>query len=496
MSSEPRHRRRAPGRGATLLSLLAVLPLLLTAACGKQGDPQPPLRYIPQTADDVDVQQRGHTLLLDFPYPKTTTAGMALEGLQRVEVYEVVRPVSTADRDLVDPDWPGPESGGGEVDGEAPDAGGPAAGEPGSQEPPEPADDLMIQEVGIGGADEVDQAAARREVSEEMAEASAETQGESEGESRQEPQEVGDEEAATADDGDDEAAAGEAGEGDEAVSPAVLERRRRNRMLRPLDDREFELAAELRATLAGDDLTAAVVGDRIQVRLPLPRPLPEDPRIHYLAVRTVSDRGDTSALSKQARIVPLDPPPAPREIRAEARGDGIQISWEPQGPEIVGYNLYRRNARFRNFENPVAVPTAQLSTYLDRTARIGETYIYTVTAVAQRRPLVESEVAEVREVDYRDRFPPPSPRNAVALAEDGRVRVVWQGSEADDLAGYLVWRRAGEAGEAVRLTPEPLTVTEYVDTDVEPGTTYTYRVAAMDDTGNESEAAEATTVAR
>jgi hypothetical protein len=83
----------------------------------------------------------------------------------------------------------------------------------------------------------------------------------------------------------------------------------------------------------------------------------------------------------------------------------------------------------------------------------------------------------------------------VALAEEGRVRVVWEGSDADDLAGYLLSRRHGE-GDFEPLFDDPRTGSEYLDEAVEAGETYTYRVVAVDLSGNQSEAAEASTEAR
>ncbi|MES1210812.1 MAG: TolB protein, partial [Acidobacteriota bacterium] len=63
---------------------------------------------------------------------------------------------------------------------------------------------------------------------------------------------------------------------------------------------------------------------------------------------------------------------------------------------------------------------------------------------------------------------------------------VWRAAEADDLAGYLIYRR-GSQGDFVRLTSQPLEqATEYMDTTVSPGETYSYRVTSVDKIGNES----------
>lgn len=70
----------------------AVLALAL-AGCGKQGDPAPRPRAIPQAANDLVIRQRGGELLFEASYPKTTVAGLPIEGLASATLYEVVTPL-------------------------------------------------------------------------------------------------------------------------------------------------------------------------------------------------------------------------------------------------------------------------------------------------------------------------------------------------------------------------------------------------------------------
>ena len=66
-------------RGAALLVLAAAL------ACGKRGDPLPPLARTPQPVKELAVAQRGSALEIRYVAPRTTTGGVRLE-LHSVEI--------------------------------------------------------------------------------------------------------------------------------------------------------------------------------------------------------------------------------------------------------------------------------------------------------------------------------------------------------------------------------------------------------------------------
>lgn len=361
------------------LAALAVFSVLIWAVgCGKQGPPQPPLRSVPATTQDLAVVQQGPRLLLSFVYPQVTPAGTALEGITAVEIYQATRP---------------------SADGKA----------------------------------------------------------------------------------------------------------------SPMDPRQFAPAAKLLQRLEGADLTAATEGQRLSVLLPLPEtpaaapaaavptapttpaaptetapPAPPAPPAQYFAVRTFGKEGDQSDFSNVAAVVPKVPPAAPERVNVAGRADGVLVEWSPVEGATAGYNIYRRDSKERAYTRPVHTAGAQERSWLDNTARFGQSYIYTVTALAGPDPTVESGIASDHEVIYQDRFAPPPPSELVALAEAGRVRLVWQASEAEDIGGYVVYRRVGESGTFERITAQPVQSAEYVDTAVRSGQAYTYRVTAVDQTGNES----------
>ena len=252
----------------------------------------------------------------------------------------------------------------------------------------------------------------------------------------------------------------------------------------PLDPRVFQAASKKILTLGQQDLPAATFGSRVLIPLPLPDPKPATPEARYYAVRTVGPLGDESELSNQVGIVPGTPPAPPERVSVTARPDGVLVEWS--GTEgATGYNIYRRQAEQRSLGQPIQAAGAEARSWLDTSAALGQSYIYGVTAIAGQDPLIESGVASEQEVRYQDRFPPPPPLELVALAEGGRVRLVWRGSEAEDLVGYHVYRRGAE-GDFARVSRETLVDTEFVDESVSPGQTYSYRVTAVDKLGNES----------
>jgi hypothetical protein len=259
----------------------------------------------------------------------------------------------------------------------------------------------------------------------------------------------------------------------------------------PLDPRQYASLGKVRLTLTSKDLGAATLGNQLLVDLPLPEPLPAAtaanvPARDY-AVRTFGPKGDRSELSNQALLAPKTPPAPPDAVTVAPQADGIVVEWKAV-PDSGGYAVYRRAATERFSSKPIALVKQPETRYLDQSARFGQSYIYSVTAVDAGQPQVESAIRAEQEIHYVDRYPPPVPEELVVVAEAGRARLVWRPSVASDLAGYIVYRRAatGARAEWARLTPQPITATTWVDTTVASGRSYDYRVTAIDQTGNES----------
>ena len=415
---------RFSDRLALPLLTLDLAVVLILSACGKKGPPLPPLRSVPATTSDLSVRQRGNQLLLEFTYPTATPGGQALGGISGVEVWEADRPVGAA-----------PAAGTGTAGAvaaptptEAPKTEAPAEGTQGTATTPTVAEPIVA------------------------------------------PGSVG-----------SVVPPGPAGTAPATpVTPAV----------EPgppaLDPREFALAGKKVLTLATADIGAATLGDKVVLMLPIfeaEAGAVSGVVVRHFQIRTVGPLGDRSEPSNMTRIVPQTPPAPPVEIVATPKATGIDLSWKP-AEGALGYLVYRRDAAVKNYGKPLQAVVAPAVAMTDATAQLGASYIYAVTTVSHRAPLVESAIQSEREVRYVDRYPPPPVTELVALAEQGQVRLIWTGSDAGDLAGYRIYRREG--GDLRRLNVEPVATTEFTDTSVASGRTYVYRVVAIDKTGNES----------
>lgn len=256
---------------------------------------------------------------------------------------------------------------------------------------------------------------------------------------------------------------------------------------RAMDPRSYLGVASLRATIEGPELESAVFGDRLRFRLPLSTlaaaPSPADGGSLVLAVRTLSTTAETSDLSNLAALDLVAPLPAPSDLAVTGAQEGIQLAWTATDPG-AGFTVYRRGAEERGYGVPIGRTAPEEQRYLDREARFGESYFYTVRTIASEDPLVESAAATERELEHLDVFPPAPPAKLLALVEGARVRLVIEPSPASDVAAYVLYRRDPGA-DFRRVTRTAADRLEHVDTGLASGLTFTYRATAVDAAGNE-----------
>lgn len=75
---------------------LALVALAILTACGKRGDPKPPVPVIPKATSDLVVTQRGPKLILSWSFPSLSTAGNNLHDVRGVTIYRYSEPLPVA----------------------------------------------------------------------------------------------------------------------------------------------------------------------------------------------------------------------------------------------------------------------------------------------------------------------------------------------------------------------------------------------------------------
>jgi fibronectin type 3 domain-containing protein len=214
---------------------------------------------------------------------------------------------------------------------------------------------------------------------------------------------------------------------------------------------------------------------------------------HYVVV-AVDASGNSSAATDSDSATPVDisAPPAPVGANA-APGDGkVTLTWGGQASDAVSFHIYRDTHADVAISGTTKVATRSLAdgtSFVDDDVQNGTPYFYRITAVdeADNESESSSEVTATPVPDP-DLTAPAVPAGLTATGGDEQVTVQWDAvTGSSDLRGYRVYRSATAGGTGTLVSGEtPVSGTSFVDHAVVNGSTYYYRVASLDTTGNES----------
>lgn len=191
--------------------------------------------------------------------------------------------------------------------------------------------------------------------------------------------------------------------------------------------------------------------------------------------------GKKSPLSKLFEFEVQEPPPPPENISADVKEDGIHLRWEKVGNQKgIGFFVYLSNGKdFRRVnEEPL-----EKESFLFKGFSWDLEYRFRVSSVYGK--FYESEDSEEISVVPVDKFPPPPPKNLIAIPEEGFILLKWEKVEVEDLEKYNVYRK--EDGKEKLLTLMGVKETTFEDRAGEKGKVYKYFVTAVDRKGNESD---------
>jgi hypothetical protein len=192
---------------------------------------------------------------------------------------------------------------------------------------------------------------------------------------------------------------------------------------------------------------------------------------------------------------------SPAPARAQGAGqDTVRLVWTAPGDDgrsgtATAYELRYSTAQITlsNWSSatlaagvPAPLPAGTTQRTVVRGLTSGTTYHFAIRAVDNAGNW--SELSNLLKWDWHgDQAPPSAPNGVHGGKRGGRPLLSWAPNPEPDLAGYTVYRTLTEGGTYTRLNAGLLTVPEYEDATVPPGTENVwYEVTATDATGNES----------
>ena len=191
-------------------------------------------------------------------------------------------------------------------------------------------------------------------------------------------------------------------------------------------------------------------------------------------------------------------PSAPQNLIATAGNSQVSLSWSASsnngGSTITGYNVYRGTTSGGEGTTPIATVSGSTLTFTDTGLTNGQTYYYTVTAVNSIGESPQSNEASVTPVG-----PPQPPTGLTATGKLLQIGLNWNAPTDNGgapVTGYVIERSTdGGSTWSTIVSNTGNTGTMYMDKNVLPLTTYTYRVSAINDVGTSdpSNTASATT---
>ena len=180
-------------------------------------------------------------------------------------------------------------------------------------------------------------------------------------------------------------------------------------------------------------------------------------------------------------------PTKPKTFSATAGEKHVSFQWSPNiEQDIKAYRLYRHTVRDSLSASLIRTVIHPDTSITDSTVSNNITYYYWLSAVdSASHESVLTAAVPAFPVDAK----PSRPLQLSASGSFRRVDLVWTGITEGDLASYIVYRETLSSFAPTRqdsiatvLRPD----TTYTDTTVVNGTTYYYKIAAVDSSGGES----------
>jgi hypothetical protein len=192
-------------------------------------------------------------------------------------------------------------------------------------------------------------------------------------------------------------------------------------------------------------------------------------------------------------------PKAPTGFAAAMSGGAVNLSWADNSLNETGFVIQRASNEAFTEDLTTLQAGENATSYVDSTAALGQTYYYRVFAKNVVGDVTDYTVNNPQAIgfpsstavsDYSNSAmiavaadtPPAAPTNLTATAQAGpQVALAWT-DNADNETGFVI-ERAVNGGAFAQLATPAANAVAYIDSAVLAGSTYAYRVRAVNSGG-------------
>ena len=216
----------------------------------------------------------------------------------------------------------------------------------------------------------------------------------------------------------------------------------------------------------------------------------------------IRSRTSWLAASNDSNIVSFvyyTPAAAPQGLRAVVGDRMVSLTWDEVTTLTDGSPadlpvMYQvmRGLDGKQY-SPVGSPIKETS-YVDTGVQSGKTYFYKVqSSMSFEGEKVDGSDSYKIAAKVVDLVPPEVVSGVTVIASSSNVRVFWDPSSTNDLAGYRIYRRTGGETSLTKVGEVEKSQTIFVDIQAAADTKVYYSVTAYDIEGNESKKSEEVT---
>ncbi len=191
-----------------------------------------------------------------------------------------------------------------------------------------------------------------------------------------------------------------------------------------------------------------------------------------------------SADSNVVTFVWFDPAAAPEKVTVVPGDRQISLAWQPAALKTANKDMAIKYQVLRSLDGneftKIGEPLAD-TRYIDSQVTNGQKYFYSVQTLTEyKKELAEGGISQKVETAPIDLTPPEPPSGVSAVQTAEGIKVFWDRSNAEDLAGYKVYRRAADRDSYEMVGQVEPTYTLFVDSKADESVRYYYAITVFD----------------